>query len=88
MTAPGNTVGTDLEVLMTRLKQLREYRSRLIADVTTVIDKFMAAGRPAGAANNLNAHIRQVNLRIRLIDEQVNLIIANEPRVLQNQVTR
>lgn len=82
-TGPGNTCRTDLEVLMTRLKQLREYRSRLATDSATVLEKFIAKGRPEGEMEILRHHLNWVNLRIHLINEEVNRIIASDPRVLQ-----
>jgi hypothetical protein len=81
---PGNTVPTDVEVVMKkRLMQLREYRSRLSNDVTARMDKFIADGKPVEQATSLGDFIRNVNFRMRRTNAEIEKLIASDPRVLR-----
>ena len=83
MTDRGNT-GTDgLEATMKRLEKLREYRSRLFNDVSNRVDKYLADGCQPSKAIALNNYVRKCQLRIRLINAELDRHIAADPRVLQ-----
>lgn len=83
---PGNTCRTELEVLMTSLKKLnqfREYRSRLASDSADVLISFIEQGKPENQMEMLRYYLNNVNLRIHLLNQVINKMIASEPRLLQ-----
>lgn len=72
---------------MTKLERLRKYRSRLVAECNQRVDKFILdsyAGKMTPQRLETDTEfIRKVQLRIRLINYEVDRLIAADPRVLQ-----
>lgn len=72
-----------VEANMLRLKRLREYRSRIFNDMNSRVDKFIADGMPPKNAPVLGDYVRKCQFRIRIMNEEIDRIIAADPRVLQ-----
>ena len=83
----GNTQKRSLEATMKRLEKLREYRSRLVAESNTSVDKLIAAKENGTVSPQLIAktteHVRRMQFRIQRINTEVDRLIAADPRVLQ-----
>jgi hypothetical protein len=68
---------------MKRLKKLREYRSRLVNDVDQRMTKFIADGMKPERMPALTDFVRKSNFRVRIINTEIDKLIASDPRVLR-----
>jgi len=71
---------------MTRLEQLRRYRSVLKTECDATVDKFLAMSpekRTEGRIAELSEYVRKVQMRILLMNAEHDRIVAADPRVLR-----
>ena len=72
-----------VEANMLRLKRLREYRSRIFNDMNSRVDKYIAAGMPPKQAPAVGEYVRKCQLRIRIMNDEIDRVIESDPRVLR-----
>ena len=63
---------------MNRLEALLEYRSRLVNDLGSRVDQFIAEGRPVEKANDCATYMTTVGKRINLINAEVDKLMENQ----------
>ena len=72
-----------VEANMKRLTRLREYRSRIFNDMNGRVDKFIADGMPPKQATKVGDYVRKCQFRIRIMNAEIDRLIAADPRVLR-----
>jgi hypothetical protein len=61
---------------MTHIQRLREYRSRMVNELNTKVDTFLADGHPAEQVIPLHNYINKVQTRVRLLNTEIDHLEA------------